>query len=62
MVSPADFDKLIEQSFPKECARVRARGADPLMLTEATATNAAERTLGRAVENGKINRNVTNPR
>lgn len=62
MVSPADFDKLIEQSFPNQCARVRARGGDPLALTEATATNAAERTLGRAVEYGKINRNVVNPK
>ena len=62
LVSPTDFAKLIEQSFPKECLRVRARGLDPLMLTEATATNAAERTLGRAVESGKINRNIANPK
>ncbi|MEO7730521.1 MAG: DUF4157 domain-containing protein [Kofleriaceae bacterium] len=62
LVSQQQFDKLIEQSFAKEVAKVRARGIDPLRMTMSEATTAAEKTLANAVETGIIKRNKVVPR
>ncbi len=57
LVDQKQFDQLIEQSFPKEVAKVRARGIDPLRMTMADAQTAAEKTLANAVETGILKRN-----
>ncbi|MDQ3367188.1 MAG: DUF4157 domain-containing protein [Myxococcota bacterium] len=62
MVKPDDFNKLIEQSFPKEVAKVRARGVDPFTMTAANATSSAEKTLAHAVTTGKITRDKVKPK
>jgi Domain of unknown function (DUF4157) len=62
LVTEQQFDKLIEQSFAKEVAKVRARGIDPLRMTMSEATTAAEKTLANAVETGIIKRDKVVPR
>jgi hypothetical protein len=62
LVDQSQFDKLIEQSFAKEAAKVRARGVDPLRMTMSDAKSAAEKTLANAVETGVIKRNKVEPR
>lgn len=32
LVTPDEFNQLLEQSFPKEVAKVRARGIDPCKM------------------------------
>jgi hypothetical protein len=61
LVDQTQFDKLIEQSFPKEIAKVRARGIDPLKMTVGDAETAAERTLANAVETGILKRDKVVP-
>jgi hypothetical protein len=61
LVTPDEFNQLLEQSFPKEVAKVRARGIDPFKMTAAQGVTANERTLGRAAEVGKLNRSVVKP-
>lgn len=60
-VTPDEFNQLLEQSFPKQVAAVRARGIDPFKMTEAQGLTASERTLGYAVESGKLNRGSVKP-
>ena len=43
LVDQKQFDRLIEQSFVNQVAKVRARGIDPLRMTMADAQTAAER-------------------
>lgn len=62
LVDQKQFDQLIEQSFPKEVAKARARGIDPLRMTMADAQTAAEKTLANAVETGILKRNKVIPR
>lgn len=62
LVDQKQFDQWIEQSFPKEVAKVRARGIDPLRMTMADAQTAAEKTLANAVETGILKRNKAVPR
>jgi hypothetical protein len=62
LVDQRQFDKLIEQSFPREVAKVRARGIDPLRMTMGDAKTAAERTLANAVETGILKRDKVVPR
>jgi len=62
LVDQKQFDKLIEQSFAKQVAKVRARGIDPLRMTMGDAKTAAERTLANAVETGIIKRDNLVPR
>jgi hypothetical protein len=62
LVDQAQFNRLLEQSFPKEIAKVRARGLDPLKMTMSDATSAAERTLANAVETGILKRDKVVPR
>jgi len=61
-VSQEQFDKLIEQSFTKEVAKVRGRGINPLQMKMSDATTAAEKTLANAVETGIIKRDKLVPR
>lgn len=62
LVDQAQFDKLIEQSFARECAKVRGRGINPLQMTMSDAQFAAEKTLANAVETGIIKRSKVVPR
>ena len=62
LVDQKQFDQLIEQSFAKEAAKVRARGIDPLRMTMGDAKTAAEKTLANAVEAGIIKRDDVVPR
>jgi hypothetical protein len=62
LVNQEQFDRLIEQSFAKEVAKVRARGINPLTMTKGDAATAAERTLANAVEKGIIKRDDVMPR
>jgi hypothetical protein len=62
LVDQKQFDQLIEQSFPKEVAKLRGRGIDPLRMTMADAQTAAEKTLANAVETGILKRNKIVPR
>ena len=61
-VSPQDFNALLEQSFRKEVAAVRARGVDPFTMKMADATNADQKTLAHAVQVGKITAGRAKPR
>jgi hypothetical protein len=62
LVDQKQFDQLIEQSFPNQVAKVRARGIDPLRMTMGDAQTAAEKTLANAVEAGIIKRDDVVPR
>lgn len=62
LVDQAQFDKLIEQSFANQVAKVRARGVDPLRMKISDAKTAAEKTLANAVETGIIKRDKLEPR
>jgi hypothetical protein len=62
LVDEAQFDRLIEQSFAKECAKISSRGINPLRMTMSDATSSAEKTLANAVETGIIKRNKVVPR
>jgi hypothetical protein len=62
LVNAEQFEKLIEQSFAKEVAKVKARGINPSQMSMADASSAAERTLANAVETGIIKRNKLEPR
>lgn len=62
LVEQKQFDQLIEQSFPREVAKVRARGIDPLRMTMSDAQTAAEKTLANAVETGILKRDKVVPR
>ncbi|TMQ15512.1 MAG: DUF4157 domain-containing protein [Deltaproteobacteria bacterium] len=62
LVEQKQFDQLIEQSFPNQVAKVRARGIDPLRMTMGDAQTAAEKTLANAVEAGIIKRDDVVPR
>jgi hypothetical protein len=62
LVDQKQFDQLIEQSFPKEVAKLRGRGIDPLRMTMADAQTAVEKTLANAVEAGILKRNKIVPR
>ena len=62
VVDQKQFDQLIEQSFPKEVAKVRARGIDPLRMSMGDAQTAAEKTLANAVDTGILKRDKVVPR
>lgn len=62
LVDQKQFDQLIEQSFPKEVAKVRARGIDPVRMTIGDAQTAAEKTLANAVDTGILKRDKVVPR
>jgi hypothetical protein len=62
LVDQKQFDRLIEQSFPREVAKVRTRGIDPLRMTMGDAQSAAEKTLANAVETGILKRDKVVPR
>jgi hypothetical protein len=62
LVDQKQFDQLIEQSFAREVAKVRARGINPLRMTMGDAQTAAEKTLANAVETGILKRNKVMPR
>jgi len=62
LVDQEQFDRLIEQSFPKEVAKVSARGIDPLRMTMSDARTAAEKTLANAVKTGCLKRDKVVPR
>jgi hypothetical protein len=62
LVDQKQLDQLIEQSFPREVAKVRARGIDPLRMTMGDAQSAAEKTLANAVETGILKRDKVAPR
>lgn len=62
LVDQQQFNRLIEQSFPNQVAKVRQRGIDPLSMTMADATSAAEKTLANAVMTGILKRDKVVPR
>jgi hypothetical protein len=66
MVDAETFQKLLEQSFPNQIAKVRAAGQDPFSITVALAEQNkwgdSVETFAYAVENGVLKRNVVRPR
>lgn len=62
LVTPDEFNQLLEQSFPTRVAKIRARGLDPFKFTKTLAIGSAEETYAHAVENGKITRDKLRPR